>query len=151
MRMDDINQSENIVEQGIPIGDLARELQTTTRTIRYYEECGLIMPQRTNGNQRRYSRRERGRLKLILRAKEAFTLEEIKELFTIYDSHPNEIGEQQQFIRLCEMMKKKIREIDRQMEELKFLRQEIQIAHDDIRSKIWIDEAEKDKLTECKD
>jgi len=48
-------------------------------------------------------------------------------------------------------MKKKIREIDRQMEELKFLRQEIQIAHDDIRSKIWIDEAEKDKLTECKD
>jgi DNA-binding transcriptional MerR regulator len=149
--MIDSTHSENLVEQGVTIGDIARELQITTRTIRYYEECGLIMPQRTNGNQRRYSRKERGRLKLILRAKEAFTLEEIKELFTIYDSHPNEIGEQQQFLRLCEMMKEKIREIDRQMEELKILHQEIQTAHDDIRSKIWINEAEKDKLTDCKE
>jgi len=125
-------------EEDFTIGDLARELGITTRAIRYYEECGLITPQRTNGNQRRYTRKERGRFKLILRAKEAFTLEEIKELFTIYDSQPGEIGEQQQFIRLCEMMTQKINQIDRQLEELHKLREELQVALDDIRLKIWI-------------
>lgn len=121
------------------IGDLARELGTTTRTIRYYEECGLISPQRTDGNQRRYTRKERGRLKLIFRAKEAFTLDEIKQLFEIYDEHPDELGEQQQFIRLCQMMENKIAQINNQMGELVKLRSEIQVALDDVRSKIWVD------------
>jgi len=124
------------------IGDLARELGTTTRTIRYYEECGLISPQRTDGNQRRYTRRERGRLKLIFRAKEAFTLDEIKELFQIYDEHPDELGEQQQFKRLCEMMERKIAQIDNQMAELAKLRSEVNVALEDIRSKIWVDGTE---------
>lgn len=119
------------------IGDLARDLRTTTRTIRYYEECGLISPQRSDGNQRRYTRKERGRLKLIFRAKEAFTLDEIKELFQIYEEHPDEIGEQQQFIRLCQMMERKIAQIDNQMAELAKLRSEINIALENIRLKIW--------------
>jgi DNA-binding transcriptional MerR regulator len=124
------------------IGDLARELGTTTRTIRYYEECGLISPQRTDGNQRRYTRKERGHLKLIFRAKEAFTLDEIKELFEIYDAHPDEMGEQQQFIYLCKMMERKIAQIDNQMAELTKLRSEIQVALEDVRSKIWIENRE---------
>ncbi|MFZ5820911.1 MAG: MerR family transcriptional regulator, partial [Chloroflexota bacterium] len=129
-------------EELFTIGDLARELGTTTRTIRYYEECGLISPQRTDGNQRRYTRRERGRLKLIFRAKEAFTLDEIKELFQIYDEHPDELGEQQQFKRLCEMMERKIAQIDNQMAELAKLRSEVNVALEDIRSKIWVDGTE---------
>ncbi len=126
-------------EELFSIGDLARELGTTTRTIRYYEECGLISPQRTDGNQRRYTRRERGHLKLVFRAKEAFTLDEIKQLFEIYDEHPDELGEQQQFIRLCEMMDNKIAQIENQMAELTKLRAEIQMARDDVRSKIWVE------------
>lgn len=133
-----LDQAENL----FTIGDLARELGTTTRAIRYYEECGLISPQRTDGNQRRYTRRERGHLKLILRAKEAFTLDEVKELFQIYDEHHDELGEQQQFKRLCEMMEGKITQINNQMAELGKLRNEIQIALDDIRSKIWTDGTE---------
>ena len=70
------------------IGELAHQLGTTTRTIRYYEECGLISPQRTDGNQRRYTRKERGRLKLILRAKGSFSLEEIRELFKDFSYNP---------------------------------------------------------------
>ncbi len=137
---------ENVVESAkitpketFTIGELARELGTTTRTIRYYEECRLISPQRTDGNQRRYSRKERGRLKLIFRAKEAFTLDEIKELFQIYDEHPDELGEQQQFIHLTQMMERKVAQIDKQMGELTKLRNEVQLALDDVRSKIWID------------
>ncbi|MCA9924967.1 MAG: MerR family DNA-binding transcriptional regulator, partial [Anaerolineales bacterium] len=42
------------------IGELAKELNITTRTIRYYEERGLIEPERGNGRQRIYTRRERG-------------------------------------------------------------------------------------------
>jgi len=129
-------------EELFTIGDLARELGTTTRAIRYYEECGLISPQRTDGNQRRYTRRERGHLKLILRAKEAFTLDEIKELFQIYDEHPDELGEQQQFKRLCEMMERKVAQIDNQMAELANLRGEVQVALDDVRSKVWVDGTE---------
>jgi len=129
-------------EELFTIGDLARELGTTTRAIRYYEECGLISPQRTDGNQRRYTRRERGHLKLILRAKEAFTLDEIKELFQIYDEHPDELGEQQQFKRLCEMMERKVAQIDNQMAELANLRGEVQVALDDVRSKVWVDATE---------
>lgn len=122
------------------IGELASELGTTTRTIRYYEECGLISPKRSDGNQRRYSRKERGRLKLIFRAKEAFTLDEIKELFEIYDAHPDKLGEQQQFIQLQQMMQRKIAQIDKQMEELTKLRSEVQSALEDVRAKIWIGE-----------
>lgn len=134
-----IKPTKNSLDDTFSIGDLARELGTTTRTIRFYEECGLISPQRTNGNQRRYTRRERGRLKLIFRAKEAFTLDEIKELFGIYDAHPDELGEQQQFIYLSQMMERKVAQINKQMEELAKLRVEIQVALDDVRSKIWID------------
>lgn len=125
-------------EELFSIGELAEELGTTTRTIRYYEECGLISPQRTDGNQRRYTRRERGRLKLILRAKEAFTLDEIKELFTIYDTHPDRVGEQMQFVRLCEMMTNKIAQVDEQLVQLRQLRGDLQVALEDIQAKIWI-------------
>lgn len=120
------------------IGDLARELEISTRTIRYYEECGLISPWRSHGNQRRYSRKERGRLKLILRAKEAFTLEEIKELFTIYDLSPDETGEQRQFIRMREMMVQKINQINRQIEQLTNLRHELNHTLEEISKQIWI-------------
>jgi DNA-binding transcriptional MerR regulator len=134
-----LGSTKNTTKDSFTIGDLARELGTTTRTIRYYEECGLISPQRTDGNQRRYSRKERGRLKLIFRAKEAFTLDEIKELFQIYDEHPDELGEQQQFIQMSQMMERKIAQIEKQMEELTKLRSEIQVALEDVRSKIWMD------------
>ena len=63
--------SGKTIDFRLTIGELAEELSVTTRTIRYYEERGMISPGRTEGGQRFYTRRERGRLKLILRGKAA--------------------------------------------------------------------------------
>jgi DNA-binding transcriptional MerR regulator len=68
------------------IGELAREFDLTTRAIRFYEDCGLIAPQR-RGRQRVYSLRDRTRLKLTLRGKRlGLTLAEVKELVDMYES-----------------------------------------------------------------
>jgi DNA-binding transcriptional MerR regulator len=68
------------------IGELAREFDLTTRAIRFYEDCGLLAPQRS-GRQRIYSARDRTRLKLTLRGKRlGLTLAEVKELVDMYES-----------------------------------------------------------------
>lgn len=106
----------------LTIGDLAQELGITTRTIRYYEERGLITPQRTNGGQRTYTRKERGRLKLILRAKDAgFDLREVQQVLDIYDTQPNKMGERQQALKLIEMSTRRLDEIEAKINELQEL------------------------------
>ena len=72
------------------ISELAREFQVTTRTIRHYEEQGLISPTR-DGVNRVFNGRDRVRLKLALRGKRlGFSLQEIKELFDLYDVSQDE-------------------------------------------------------------
>jgi DNA-binding transcriptional MerR regulator len=68
------------------ISDLAREFNITPRTIRFYEDRGLISPQR-EGRNRVYSRRDMTRLKLALRGKRlGFSLAEIGYLIDMYDT-----------------------------------------------------------------
>jgi DNA-binding transcriptional MerR regulator len=68
------------------IGELAKEFDLTTRAIRFYEDCGLLQPQR-KGRNRVYSARDRIRLKLTLRGKRlGLTLSEVKELVDMYES-----------------------------------------------------------------
>jgi DNA-binding transcriptional MerR regulator len=68
------------------IGELAREFGVTTRAIRFYEDCGLLEPERS-GRQRVYSVRDRTRLKLTLRGKRlGLKLAEVKELVDMYES-----------------------------------------------------------------
>jgi len=68
------------------ISELAREFDLTTRAIRFYEDCGLLSPQRS-GRNRVYSARDRTRLKLTLRGKRlGLTLAEVKELVDMYES-----------------------------------------------------------------
>lgn len=67
------------------ISDLAKEFKITTRTLRHYEDRGLVAPAR-EGLNRIYSQRDRVRLKLALRAKRlGFSLHQIRELFKLYD------------------------------------------------------------------
>ncbi len=67
------------------ISELAQEFGITTRTIRYYEDQGLLSPGR-DGLNRVFSNRDRVRLKLALRGKRlGFSLNEIRELFELYD------------------------------------------------------------------
>jgi DNA-binding transcriptional MerR regulator len=67
------------------ISDLARELDITTRTIRFYEEQGMLCPER-RGLERVYSARDKVTLKLILRGKRiGFSLAECRDLIGLYD------------------------------------------------------------------
>jgi DNA-binding transcriptional MerR regulator len=78
------------------ISDLAREFDLTTRAIRFYEDLGLLQPQRTGpgGRSRVYSARDRTRLKLTLRAKRlGLSLTEAREIIDMYDS-PRDTGAQ---------------------------------------------------------
>jgi DNA-binding transcriptional MerR regulator len=70
------------------ITDLGRDLGVSARTIRFYEDKGLIAPRRA-GNNRVYSVRDRARMILILRGKKlGFSLREIKEYLDLYDADP---------------------------------------------------------------
>ena len=78
------------------ISDLAQEFDLTTRAIRFYEDMGLLRPQRTGpgGRSRLYSARDRTRLKLTLRAKRlGLSLTEAREIIEMYDS-PRDTGPQ---------------------------------------------------------
>ncbi len=82
------------------ISALAREFALTTRAIRFYEDEGLIAPQRA-GRVRVYGERERVRLKLILRGKRlGLALSEIGELLDMYEVARNERGQLAKFLEL---------------------------------------------------
>lgn len=75
------------------IAELADEFDVTHRTIRHYEELGLISPAR-RGTARVFRRRDRTRLALILRGKRiGFPLEEIRTIIDMYDQTPGEEGQ----------------------------------------------------------
>jgi DNA-binding transcriptional MerR regulator len=82
------------------ISELAREFALTTRAIRFYEDCGLVRPER-NGRVRVYGERERVRIKLILRGKRlGLSLTEIGELLDLYEVARNERAQLAKFVVL---------------------------------------------------
>lgn len=100
------------------IGDLAREFDLTTRAMRFYEDMGLLRPERTGpgGRSRVYSGRDRTRLKLTLRAKRlGLSLTEAKEIIDLYDS-PRDTGVQlRKFLEVLAMHRK---QLESQMQDL---------------------------------
>ena len=84
------------------ISELAAEFGVTTRTMRHYEDQGLLSPRRA-GTSRLFSNRDRVRLKLALRGKRlGFSLAEIRELFDLYDQTRDEKRQLQEFIARLE-------------------------------------------------
>lgn len=80
------------------IAELAREFNVTTRTIRFYEDKGLLSPERL-GQRRVYSSRDRVRLRLIMRGKRlGFALDEIREMIDLYDIDPSEVAQLKLFL-----------------------------------------------------
>ena len=76
-------------KQTYTISELAREFEVTTRTIRFYEEKGLIQPLR-EGQKRLYTSADRVRIKLILRGKRiGMTLQESVDVIDMYDPQRN--------------------------------------------------------------
>lgn len=69
----------------LTIREMVREFSITSRALRFYEEKGLIAPER-RGVDRLYSRRDRGRLRLVLMGKAVgFSLDDIKAMLDLYD------------------------------------------------------------------
>ena len=104
------------------ISDLAREFQVTTRTIRFYEDEGLLSPTR-QGQTRIYGPRDRVRLKLILRGKRlGFSLREVAEMLQMYDAPEGEVGQLRQFITRIRQRRGELqdqrRDIDQVLQEL---------------------------------
>ncbi|HEY1722133.1 MAG TPA: MerR family DNA-binding transcriptional regulator [Magnetospirillaceae bacterium] len=82
--MDDVDSASR-AEKLYSVAELARELGITTRTLRFYEDRGLVSPQRA-GTTRIYSRRDRARMILILRGKRlGFSLREVKDYLDLYN------------------------------------------------------------------
>ncbi len=76
------------------VGQLADELGVTTRTLRFWEEAGIVSPARTSGSMRVYDARDRARLVLALRGKRfGMSLAEIREIVDMYDAEPGEAGQ----------------------------------------------------------
>jgi DNA-binding transcriptional MerR regulator len=75
------------------ISELAAEFDTTLRTIRFYEDKGLLTPER-QGQTRVFHERDRVRLQLVLRGKRlGFTLDETAHVINLYDETPGEAGQ----------------------------------------------------------
>ena len=97
------------------IGDLAREFDVTHRTMRFYEDEGLLSPKRI-GSRRVYSKRDQVRLKLILRGKRlGFSLAEVREMLELYDSAPDERPQLEKFAAALAARRE---QLERQREEI---------------------------------
>lgn len=110
------------------ISELATMFDVSSRTIRYYEEVGLLTSENrdTLTKKRCYTNKERRRLKLILRGKKlGFSLLEIKEMIDLYESNPK--GEQEKD-RIIQFANRKLGEIEDQILQLKMLKADI-LAH----------------------
>ena len=109
------------------IGELAAEFDTTLRTIRFYEDRGLLAPERA-GTTRIFHDRDRVRLQLILRGKRlGFTLTEIAHVLDLYDDQPGERGQLEYLITDIEQrrhaLQAKRRDLDEALAELDVLEQ----------------------------
>lgn len=117
------------------ISELAKEFDVTTRSIRFYEDEGLIHPER-KGSMRIYNRRDRTRLKLILRGKRlGFSLAEIRELFELYDTHQGET----QLKEMLKIIDEKEAVLLRQLEDINHMLEDLNVARERCQQALVVD------------
>ncbi len=116
------------------ISDLATEFEISPRSIRFYEEKGLLSPKRSRGNQRIYDKRDRARLKLILRGKRfGYSLNAIAEMIGMTAA---EMGEIEQIEASLAYGEKKLREIRDHIEELQVMEQDLLAVRKKLRNRL---------------
>lgn len=117
-----------MIKPTFSIGELAKLLDITPRSIRFYEEQGLLNPTR-QGQTRVYSNTDKVRLKLILRGKRlGFSLAETKTLFELYDSDKNSMAQLKAMLLMTEQKRQHMRQ---QLEDIQMLMTEL----DDVESR----------------
>ncbi|QXI36296.1 MerR family transcriptional regulator [Pseudomonas xantholysinigenes] len=113
--------------QTYSISDLSRELDITTRAIRFYEEQGLLSPER-KGLERIYSARDKVTLKLILRGKRiGFSLAECRELIELYDPSG---GNQKQLHSMLAKIAERRAQLEQQMLDIQQMHLELDTAQE---------------------
>jgi DNA-binding transcriptional MerR regulator len=116
------------------ISDLAREFDLTTRAMRFYEDMGLLRPERSGpgGRNRIYSARDRTRLKLTLRAKRlGLSLSEAKDIIDMYDS-PRDTGPQLK--KFLAVLAQHRRQLEEQMADLQANLDEVKVHEREARA-----------------
>mgnify|MGYP001205777132 FL=1 len=98
------------------ISELSQEFDVTTRSIRFYEDQGLLKPRR-RGQTRIFSTKDRVRLKLILRGKRmGFTLAETRELFDLWDETLT--GNEKQLLKMLTILDNKRAQLEQQKNDI---------------------------------
>ncbi|MFW8589767.1 MerR family transcriptional regulator [Glaciecola sp. 2405UD65-10] len=119
------------------IGELSKHFDITPRSIRFYEEQELLLPER-QGQARIYHKKDKVRLKLILRGKRlGFSLAEIRRLFSLYDTNPNSAAQLETMLTLT---KTKRAILEQQLNDIQMLMNEL----DDVEARC------QDELNELK-
>lgn len=116
------------------ISDLAKEFDLTTRAMRFYEDMGLLQPERSGpgGRNRIYSARDRTRLKLTLRAKRlGLSLSEAREIIDLYDSPRDTSAQLKKFLAVLAEHRSHLEE---QMADLQANLEEIKVHEKEARA-----------------
>ncbi len=115
------------------VSELANDLGVTPRALRFYEDKGLIAPQRA-GKARVYTRRDRGRLMLILRGKRlGFTLREVREWLDLYEV---DADQSVQMAHLRDKIRKRIEALERQRDDLDATLEELREILDQVERRL---------------
>lgn len=121
-------------DSGWSISQLAAEFDISTRSIRFYEEKGLISPDRTPGGYRLYNKRDRARLKLILRGKRfGMTLDEIQDILGLAAVDMEEAEQIRKAIAYGERI---MADVQQRMDELKIMHQDLMDIGDRLRARL---------------
>lgn len=106
------------------ISEVASNFDVSNRTLRYYEEVGLLKPKRSESGQRQYSKKEITQLQLIFRGKKyGFQLDEIKEMILLFEEDPSG---KEQLKRTIKYGENKINEVTERIDELVGVRREME-------------------------
>jgi DNA-binding transcriptional MerR regulator len=125
------------------ISELASEFDVTTRSIRFYEDQGLLHPTR-RGQTRIYSSKDRVRLKLILRGKRlGFSLAETRELFDLWDETLS--GSEKQLNLMLRTITTKRAELEQQLNDIAMVQLELDSA--ETRCREALTELQQKKMT----
>lgn len=125
------------------ISELAREFDLTTRAIRFYEDCGLLTPDRggAGGRQRVYTNRDRTRLKLTLRGKRlGLSLAEIKELVDMYESPRDSVPQLRKYLAVLVAHRE---QVEQQMTDLQVTLDEVRAHEKEARRLLAAGDAKK--------
>ena len=113
------------------IGELASAFALSPRAIRFYEDQGLLAPERA-GTQRVYTKRDRARLQLILRGKRlGFSIADIREFLDLYDAGG---GNRRQMTMTLERTRARIADLQQQLEDITITLAELRDMEGDIAS-----------------